>query len=564
MSDFDLASAKPLEFDLASAQPVGRKPQSLMALGGQAVPINSPQAKEAASPVAGNSFLQNAAIGAGKYFTDLGLGARELYARAADTISPRAPTLSGLIAGQPSRTAAIQQAVTAKRQTDAPVMATEGGKVGQLGAGLLSSLPALAIPGANTYAGAAIAGGAQGALTPTTQSESTLGNTAVGAALGAAGKGVGDLAGRLPGLAASALRSRPLPPPNLTPAQSAALVSGQALGMRATPGQALGSAPLQQVEAKLESMPWTSGPFARLKTGNAQALNRTVAQSIGENSSHVDASVLDAADTRLGNIFDSVRAPSRIVMQNPQATTQTLNAIDQDFRGLLPGNGSIREANPLVADAENLLSQGAANGQQLGSLSSKLGKAAYKQMSSPSGDRDLGAALYRVKDHVDDVLESSLSGAEQAEYAAARTQYRNLMQITSRVGIVNPNTGNVSGASLANRLQQSDRAGFMYGRNQTPMYQAARFAQAFKPIVGDSGTATRSADFKDLALSVVGSPLSAAYMRSGPLLRAATNPGTLGRNALAATGRGAAQGLGVLKYLPPGAGGLLVPYLNQQ
>jgi hypothetical protein len=101
-------------------------------------------------------------------------------------------------------------------------------------------------------------------------------------------------------------------------------------------------------------------------------------------------------------------------------------------------------------------------------------------------------ALLLSPPHVDDLLGQSLSPSQAAEYAAARQQYRNLMLLTSRTNIVNPSTREVSGTALASKLQRADRSGFLFGKNQTPMYQAARFAQAFKPTVGNSGTATRS------------------------------------------------------------------------
>jgi hypothetical protein len=167
------------------------------------------------------------------------------------------------------------------------------------------------------------------------------------------------------------------------------------------------------------------------------------------------------------------------------------------------------------------MSEGSANAQQLGQLSSKLGRAAYKAMTSPSGDRDLGKALYAVKDHADDLVESTLSAAERAAYSTARGQYRNLMTLTSRTGIVNPSTGNVSGTALATKLQQADRPGFLFGKNQTPLYQAARFAQAFKPIVGDSGTATRSAHLFSWPAALAehvagGSPLESLLLGIAP------------------------------------------------
>lgn len=276
----------------------------------------------------------------------------------------------------------------------------------------------------------------------------------------------------------------------LTGAQQQALDQGTQLGMRATPGQQVGSKALQQLEAKLESQPWTSGPFNAIASANSRVLGTQAAKAIGEDSPIVDSTVLGRASDRLANLFQSVRSASRSVQQAPEVTDSTIKGIDSDFSGLLPGNMSIA-SHPLVAQLKDLADTGSINGEQLGQLSSKLGKSAYKQMSSASGDRDLGQALYRVKDYVDDLVQSTLSGDEASAYSAGRTQYRNLMTLL-KPGVVNPSTGEVSGRALANALGRTDRSGFTLGRNTSPLYAAARFSQAFKPVVGDSGTATRS------------------------------------------------------------------------
>jgi len=316
----------------------------------------------------------------------------------------------------------------------------------------------------------------------------------------------------------------------LTGAQQRALQQGEDLGMRATPGQAIGSKPLQQIEANLESHPWTSGPINAVRSGNQAVLDRTAAQAIGENSPSVDATVLGRASERLGNIFESVRNPAQKLIIDPKETQGVLSKIDSNFEGLLPNNESILD-NKLVNRLASLTDEGSVNAQQLGSLSSKLGKAAYKQMSSPMGDRDLGQALYAVKDHVDDLVQRTLTGEESSLYTSARQQYRTLMQITSRVGTVNPSTGHVSGATLANVLQRGDRQGFLYGGNESPLYNAARFAQAFKPIVGDSGTATRSANLfnpVELALGIPANLATRAYLSapSSRLLQIGSNAAT--------------------------------------
>jgi len=303
----------------------------------------------------------------------------------------------------------------------------------------------------------------------------------------------------------------------LTQSQREIMQRGTALGMRMTPGQATGSRALQQLEAKLESQPMTSGPFNAIRENNARVAARTVAQSIGENADEVSSAVLDRAATRISNVFqnagdDGVRAI------NPDQLLQRVSGIENDLEGIVSGFGN----HPLVNRLLGLAQDGSATGRQLQSLTSKLGNAAYSQMTGKSGDRNLGLALYEVKDYVDDLLMQGMEPARRATFQAARIQYRNLLMLTSRTGVVNPSTGNVSGRSLANVLSSKDKAGFMYGRNASPMYDAARFAQAFAPIVGDSGTATRAPvqSATELAMRIPMNLATRAYT-SAPSIRLA-------------------------------------------
>lgn len=281
------------------------------------------------------------------------------------------------------------------------------------------------------------------------------------------------------------------PSAGLNTATKAVATRGRELGMRMTPGQITGSKALQQLEAKLESQPMTSGPFNAIKANNAEVLNREAATAIGEKlakGESLSADVLDRAVGRIGSVFEQAAddVPRQI---DPKQFVDKYTQVQDEARGLFTGF----EQHPLVEDLAKLASAGQATGKQLQSLTSKLGKAAYKQMTTQSGDRDMGHALYQLKDYVDDLLQQGMGESQAAMFQAARQQYRNLMMLTSRVGVVNPSTGNVSGRTLANVLQQKDKGGFLFGRNESGMYDAARFSQAFSPIVGDSGTATRSA-----------------------------------------------------------------------
>lgn len=119
---------------------------------------------------AGSKFL----AGAGKSFADIGRSVRQMVG------------------------AGDQQEINDARKSDAALMGTGAGLAGNVTGTLAAALPTLAIPGANSVAGAAAIGGVMGALQPTIEGESRLRNVATGAALGGGAQyGVGKLAGAL-------------------------------------------------------------------------------------------------------------------------------------------------------------------------------------------------------------------------------------------------------------------------------------------------------------------------------------------------------------------------------
>jgi hypothetical protein len=260
---------------------------------------------------------------------------------------------------------------------------------------------------------------------------------------------------------------------------------GQELGMRLTPGQRSGSVSLMQMEAKAESQPGTSGPFNRIKQTNQTVLNRVWARAIGERSNTVDSDVLGQAKDRLTDVFEGA-GDERVRQIDPRGFVEFLHKLLDENRGLVRGLSS----HPLIEDLTSMAESGNATGHQLQSLTSKLGKAAYKEMTTQAGDRDLGIALGNVKDYVDEILMQGMNPVSLKEFTTARQQYRNLMLLL-RPGVVNTASGDVKGGSMASLLARVDRNGYALGKNESPHYTATRFAKAFEPIVGNSGTATR-------------------------------------------------------------------------
>lgn len=446
---------------------------------------------------------------------------------------------------------------------------TGAGTVGDVVGTAAALAPMAFLPGANTALGASAYGALSGAINPTKKDESVLGNMALGGAGGYVGQRIGNAIGsafagknNINSSSASASSSGGSAGASSTVTggatargtgggynfgsvgadQSAGLNQSQKQllerinnstaidamgGFKLTPGQASGSRALQQMEAKLESQPMTSGTFNEIKSHNQRTLNRAASAAIGENSDTLDSSVLQNARERIGSVYKMV-ADKRDRPIDPDAFLNRLGAIEGEFEGL----ANISE-NPLVKKFFNFASKGQANGEQLQDLASKLGKAANSQMTSGNGDRQLGMALFQVKDHVDDLLESGLSGSTLRTFQEARGQYRNLMLLTSRQGIVNPSTGNISGANLANTLQVKDKGGYLFGGNESALYDAARFSQGFKPIVGDSGTATRMPlpSPTDFLLSLPFSIATKAYT-STPSVNLAANASNIAANGL--------------------------------
>jgi len=344
----------------------------------------------------------------------------------------------------------------------------------------------------------------------------------------------------------------------LTAAQKAILERGKAMGFKTTPAQETGSRSLLQMEARMESSPFTSAPFNTIKTENQKVLNRATAQAIGVNSDELSNPVLAQAQRQISDVYKKVATPD-VRKVDGMTFMNNIDLIDNAFEGLTT---QPLKTNVLVKQLQDLAMKGEASGVQLQNLSSKIGKRAKNEMTTAMGDRELGSALFQLKEMVDDALSAGLSKAEQEAFATARNNYRNLMTIRTASGVVNPSSGNVSGLNLASALTRKDPQGFVFGSNQTPMYEAARFAQAFRPIVGDSGTATRSMEYSPLNMLLsMPTNLAAKAYTSAPASSVLTR--TVGGTGLMPNALEQAQVESLRKALPItgglGLGGLLGP-----
>jgi hypothetical protein len=555
--------------------------------------IKTPATKNVApaNPIQDMSTGKRFASGVGVGLSNIGRGLGQRLREGLEFVSPPSKGLGQDITGNRGGTASdilglpTEQDIIASRKANAPLLNTTAGQAGNITGQVLGLAPAAFIPGANTYGGAAALGALTGFLTPTAGDESRLANTGIGAGGGVVGQKIGNvltkvlsrptqqatqnLGQQAASQAEAELSGEALArgvgggynygyvgddvSAGLNASRKEALKKGTQLGFKVTPGQATGSKSLQQLEAKLESQPMTSGTFNEIKAKNQTVLNRVAAKAIGEKSDVVDAALLGKAQQRIGGVYKLV-ADDKPRIINPDDFLNKIAAIEDEFEGV-----ATVANNPLVNKLLDYATKNQITGKQAQDLASKIGRVASNNMTTQSGDRELGLALFKVKDYVDDILQQGLKGKTAQEFADARNQYRNLMLLTQRSGVINPSSGDINGVALSGLLQQKDRAGFLFNKNNTDLYNAARFAQAFKPLVGDSGTATRSVvpSPTDFLLSLPFSMATKAYT-STPVINAMTGTGNVNRFL--------SQGIidqEKLKYLSPSSG-LLGGILSQQ
>lgn len=241
---------------------------------------------------------------------------------------------------------ADQAEVDEARKYDAPLMNTTAGKIGGLAGTVVSTLPALAVPGANTVAGASAVGGIMGLLEPTARDESALRNAALGAAGGAAaqwglGKAAGIFGDRLAAKEASeALRQ------SQNAARDETLRAAQQAGYAVTPSSANAGLPSRLFEG-------LSGKFKTeqlASVNNQNVTNRLARKALGL-----------ADDAPLTpETMQAIRADAYAMGYKPIADLPAIQW-DQKFvkalNTLVPGSSGRAVRNPAEADISDLVSR---------------------------------------------------------------------------------------------------------------------------------------------------------------------------------------------------------------
>lgn len=307
----------------------------------------------------------------------------------------------------------------------------------------------------------------------------------------------------------------PLPAPiGLNTTEQATLAAGERLGLKFTPGARAGSPTLRQVEAKLESLPATSGPFFSIAKNNQKVVNREFLKAIGESGDEVSSAALANASKRIGGVFDEAAANNKIAYDNDLQSALT-NIERNASAELQPA-----EFGQIQKQLENLLAKAA----QTGDIDGAAFQNAFSGLGRMTQNASAGVGYYarQLREALQDALIRSAGPKQASKLKNARDQYRILVTAENRVGAIDVGAGNVKPGLLGNAFANSDKGGYLRGYNDTGLYDVLRAAntKSFGPIVGNSGTATRLGGFPDslyrATVNAGGNLATRAYLATPP------------------------------------------------
>lgn len=437
-------------------------------------------------PTEGMSTTDKVLAGIGKAMTDTARGAGQLV---------------GLVS---------RDDIAESRARDSALMNTKSGAVGNFLGNVALLAPTAAIPGANTVAGAGVIGATAGLLQPSTSTQETLTNIALGGAGGAGGQYV---ANKLPG-AVRAWQQRGAQEVADQTAQTAqkfaAAQKGNQLGYVVPPADLNPG-----VTSEL-----LSGLSGKIKTAQvASQRNQAVTDKLARQA--------------LGLADDAQLTPDVLQGLRNQAATS--------------GYGPIRQAGQVVADADYLKALDAIAGQYQGAARSFPGAAknpvvemveglrqgafdagdgldmvkvlresadkAYR-----SGDTGLGKASKAAAEAIEEQIDRSLTAAGNKEAINAFREARKQIAKTYSVQkALNSETGSVSAQKLAQELAKGKPL-------SGTLRDAAEFATAFPKASQALKEAPKAVSPLDWAVGMgttvgTGNPLSLAMLGARPAAR---------------------------------------------
>lgn len=409
-----------------------------------------------------------------------------------------------------AESAATTQANLAEAERlDAPLMATTGGKVGDVIGNVAMFAPTIAIPGANTATGAGLIGAVGSALT----TPGDLAERGKAGALGAVGGAGGQIVGRkIAQAAAGRIAAKPIEAANRAQQNAvrdttlkAATDAGYVVPPSTT-NPTVKNRLLESISGKAQTQQMAS-------VKNQQVTNQLARQSLGlADNTPITLDALQGIRSKAGEVYAEVAGSGRVIADPKYAKdlldlSKKADRLNIDFPDLKVGakdeivnltNSLTRrefDAESAVELVKTLRADGAGN-------LSPLVRAANPEKFA------LGKAQLKAAEVVENQLMRALTAKGRPDLGDAFDQARTQIAKTYSVqNALNESTGNVVAGNLAKQMKKGKYL-------SDGLDTAAKFAQSFPKAaaeIKDSAGVSALDAFTGLGLGMVtGNPLAVA------------------------------------------------------
>lgn len=365
-----------------------------------------------------------------------------------------------------------QSDIDEANRLEAPLLATTAGRIGSAIGNAAIAAPAALIPGANTYAGAALIGaGTGGALTEGGASERLKG--ALGGAVGgAAGKGLGDLLGWAVPKAVGALSNS---------RASAQLANAQRDAAAQATKEAGYVLPPSDVNPSLlnEALGGLSG---KIKTAQvASQRNQDVTNSLAKKAlgiaddAPINIEALNAARQQAGQVYEAVKGLGTIKADSTY--TKALDALKSQYEGAAKDFPGLAKGE--VTSLVDSLKQPEFAASSAVDAIKVLRETADKAFRT--GDSGLGKAAKSAASEMESLLERNIqaSGAPADLLSAFREARKTIAKTYTVQKALNDQTGDVSAQILASQLKKGKP---LSGELETIAQAASAFPKALQSL----------------------------------------------------------------------------------
>lgn len=394
---------------------------------------------------------------------------------------------------------------------DAPLMNTAGGKIGNVIGQTAAVAPAMLVPGANTYAGAATLGGVLGAGT----TEGDLAERAKGGVLGAlggvAGKGAGDLIGAGVNRLVQGSRSAAASRQAANAGKDAAAENAQAAGYVLPPTETNPS----MLNSALE------GLSGKIKTSqSASAKNQSVTTNLAKTElglpkdAPITVDALKALRADAGQAYEAVSNAGTITPGKAYDA-----ALDNIVKPYVQSAKAFPNAkpNPIIQEIEALRSPQFDAADAVAKIRTLRADA---DAAYGAGNKELGKSLKSGANALEDAIDAHLTatGAPADVLSNFRSARQTIAKTYNVEKALNPTTGDVSASVLAGQLKRGKP---LSGGLRTAAEAGQAFPKATQTLQQNYNAVSPLDYLAGLGSAAAGGPLAALATFARPAVRGA-------------------------------------------